>query len=202
MATAALGAPAVARAQEPESPASAPEQTNTREPDVFDRKPGYAQVQATISFGDGIRFNNPYRLATPLGSDAESLSRTAAYVDLGFAGLIGDPLGLQHGAVLRMSVAVEGVRQQVLTPGYLLWRRWRAPAAFGRLGVPIVVSPQATWGLEAGAGGALFVRGGLGFVGELVGGLVYGAGTRDKAVVTYPIVSAQLGIIAALEVLP
>ena len=191
--------PAIARADE--LAPSEPERVQN-EPGVFDTRPGYVQAQASVFLGDGIRFNNPYRLATPLGSDAESVSRTAAYLDIGFTGLLGDPLGLQHGITLRTSIAVEGVRQQVLTPGYVLWRRWRALAAYGRAGIPVVLAPQPTWGLEVAAGGALFVRGGIGLAGELVGGVIYGAGTRDKAVTTYPIVSAQLGLIFALEVLP
>jgi hypothetical protein len=165
-------------------------------------RPGYAQVQAHLFVGDALRFNNPYRLATPLGSDAESVSRTAAYVDFGVTGLLGDPLGLQHGLTLRTSFAVEGIRQQVITPGYVLWRRWRALAAYGRAGTPIVLTPQPTWGLEVAAGGVLFVRGGIGIAGELVGAVAYGAGTRDKAVTTYPMLGAQLGLLFALEVLP
>ena len=38
---------------------------------------------ATLALGDGLRFNNPYRLSTPLGKTPESVSLTAAYYDLG-----------------------------------------------------------------------------------------------------------------------
>jgi len=162
----------------------------------------FAQVFATAFVGDGLRFNNPYRLATPLGSSAESVSRTAAYSDIGIAGTLGDSLTLRHGASLRMSIAVEGVPQGVLTPSYLLWRRWRSLAAYGRFGVPIVVSPDVTWGVELGAGGVWFVRGGIGVAAEIVGDLFYGAGTREVQTPAYPVLSGQLGIVIAYEVLP
>jgi len=161
----------------------------------------YFQVLATTLVGDGLRFNNPYRLATPLGSTAESVSRTSSYVDLGLAATMGNPDGLQHGVSLRLSIALEGVQQGVFVPGYLGWYRKKSWAAFGRAGVPIVF-PQPTWGLEASIGGAWFVRAGIGLALEVVGDVFYGAGTREKNVVSYPTLSAQAGLIVAYEVLP
>ncbi len=165
-------------------------------------KPGYAQLFATAFVGDGLRFNNPYRLATPLGRTAESVSRTAAYTDVGVAATLGAPAGLQHGAALRVTFALEGVRQAVIAPSYVLWRRWTAWAVYGRAGAPVVLSPRTTWGLEAGGGAVFFPRAGLGVAGELVGDVFYGAGTREVATPAYPILSAQLGVIVAYEVLP
>lgn len=130
------------------------------------------------------------------------MSRTAAYVDLGLAATFGDPLGLQHGASLRTTVAAEGVGQVLMTPSYLAWRRWRAVAAWGRAGLPLVLSPDVTWGLEAAAGGAWFFRGGLGLAAELVGDVFYGAGTTEVRTATYPVLSGQLGFVVAYEVLP
>jgi hypothetical protein len=175
--------------------------SNEHGPD--DAKPGYVQLMATTFVGDGLRFNNPFRLATPLGSSAESVSRTAAYTDLGVAATFGNPLGLlEHGLALRGTLAVEGVGQFVLTPAYLGWKRWRAWAAYGRFGVPIALTPEPTWGFELGAGAVWFARAGLGIAGELVGDLFYGAGTREVAHPSYPILSAQLGFVAAWEILP
>jgi hypothetical protein len=165
-------------------------------------KPGYFELFGTSFVGDGIRFNNPYRLATPLGSSAESLSRTAAYADLGVAATIGNPLGYRHGVALRWSIALEGVPQIVVTPSYMLWRRWRAWGAYGRLGIPIVASPATTWGLEMGIGGVWFPRGGIGIATELVGDLFYGAGTREVSTPAYPVLSAQAGLLLEYEVLP
>lgn len=172
------------------------------EEDAFAVKDGYAQVFVTVMGGTGLRFNNPYRLATPLGDDAESVSRTAGYVDVGIAGTLGNPLGLQHGAALRTTAAVEGVGQVLMTPSYFAWRRWRSFAAFGRAGVPLVLTPEVTWGLEASAGGAWFFLGGVGVVAEVVGDLFYGAGTREVAAATYPVLSGQLGLLGTYEVLP
>jgi hypothetical protein len=165
-------------------------------------KSGYVQIFATAFVGDGLRFNNPYRLATPLGSDAESLSRTASYVDVGVAATLGNPLGWQHGIALRVSRSLEGVVQSVVVPSYLLWRRWPSIALYGRAGVPIVLTPETTWGLEAAGGGVWFVRGGIGVAAEVVGDLFYGAGTREIATPAYPVLSAQLGLVLAYEVLP
>lgn len=172
------------------------------EPDPFRTKPGYVQIFATSFVGEGLRFNNPYRLATPLGDDAESLSLTAPYVDIGLAATFGNPLGLQHGGALRTSVALQGVGQVVMTPSYLAWRRWRSLALYGRAGIPIVATPDLTWGLEAGVGGTWFFLGGIGLAAEVVGDVFYGAGTREKATTTYPVLSGQLGFVLAYEVLP
>jgi hypothetical protein len=161
-----------------------------------------ATVLASALFGDGLRFDNPYRLATPLGSTAESVSRTSSYVDLGVAIVLGDARGLQHGAALRTSVAVEGVQQGVFTPSYLLWRRFKYWALFGRVGPSIVLAPDLTWGFEASAGGAWFARAGVGVAAELVGDVFYGAGTRDVATPAYPVLSGQLGVIVSYEVFP
>ncbi len=175
-------------------------ETTREEP--FAVKEGYAQLFVSVMGGTGLRFNNPYRLATPLGSDAESVSRTAGYLDIGVAGTLGNPLGLQHGAALRTTAAVEGVGQVVMTPSYFGWRRWRSFAAFGRAGIPLVLTPDVTWGLEASAGGAFFFLGGVGVVAEVVGDVFYGAGTRDVAAATYPVLSGQLGLLGTYEVLP
>jgi hypothetical protein len=172
-----------------------------REPLPWAHTSGYS-VFATAFLGDGLRFNNPYRLATPLGSTAESVSRSATYTELGVGAALGDPLGFEHGATLRAAFAVEGIPQAVLTPSYLLWRRWRVWAAYGRLGVPIVATPESTWGVEAAGGGVWFIRGGLGLAAELVGDVFYGAGTRDAATPAYPMLSGQLGLFFAYEVLP
>jgi hypothetical protein len=172
------------------------------EPDPFRTRPGYVQIFLTTFFGDGLRFNNPYRLSTPLGSDAESVSRTAPYIDIGLGATFGNPLGFQHGATLRTSAALSGVGQVVMTPSYLGYRRWSAIALYGRAGIPIVVTPDATWGLEAGLGATWYFLGGIGVAAEMVGDVFYGAGTRDKATVTYPVLSGQLGFVVAYEVLP
>lgn len=168
----------------------------------FATKPGYAQVFVTVMGGLGLRFNNPYRLPTALGDDAESVSRSASFVDMGLAATLGSPLGLQHGAALRASVAVEGVGQVVMTPSYFGFRRRGALAAFGRVGVPIVLTPNVTWGLEGSVGGAFFFLGGLGVAAEVVGDVIYGAGTRDVKTATYPILSGQLGLIGTYEMFP
>lgn len=194
--------PVLASEDDPTPAEQADKAERAREPDPFRTKPGYVQLFATTFVGEGLRFNNPYRLATPLGSDAESLSLTAPYVDIGIAATFGNPLGLQHGGALRTTAALQGVGQVVMTPSYLAWRRWRSLALYGRAGIPIVATPDLTWGLEAGVGGTWFFLGGIGVAAELVGDVFYGAGTAEKATVTYPVLSGQLGLVVAYEVLP
>lgn len=190
-------APRVVAADEDAPPAESPK---GEEP--LASKPGYAQVFATVMGGTGLRFNNPYRLSTPLGEDAESVSRTNAYVDLGLAMTLGSPLGFQHGASLRTSVGVEGVDQVVMTPSYFGWRRKGPLAGFVRGGVPLVLTPDVTIGLEAALGGAFFFLGGVGVIAEMVGDLFYGTGTREVRTATYPVLSGQLGLVGTYEVLP
>jgi len=185
-----------AESQEPDAPAS------PKKDEPFATKPGYAQVIATMMGGTGLRFNNPYRLSTPLGGDAESVSRTNAYVDIGLAMTLGNPLGFQHGAALRTTVGVEGVGQVVMTPSYFGWWRRGALAAFGRAGVPLVLTPDPTVGLEGALGGVFFFLGGIGVVAEVVGDVFYGTGTREVATATYPVLSGQLGLLGTYEVLP
>ncbi len=194
-----LGVPAVAHADDD---GAAPAEKPQPEPDPLGTKPGYVQLFFTSFLGEGLRFNNPYRLASPLGDDAESLSTTAPYVDIGIAATFGHPLGIQHGAALRTSVAAKGVGQVVMTPSYLAWRRWRSLAVYGRAGTPMVLTPDVTWGLETGVGATYFVLGGIGIAAEVVGDVFYGTGTREKATTTYPVLSGQLGFVIAYEVLP
>jgi hypothetical protein len=196
-------APGLAHADGPDAPPAASAATPPlRREEPFATKPGYAQLFATVMGGTGLRFNNPYRLSTPLGSDAQSVSRTAGYVDLGLAVTLGHPLGFQHGFALRSTVAVEGVGQAVFTPSYFGWRRRGTIAGYLRAGVPIVATPDLTWGLEGALGGVFFLLGGFGIVAELVGDVFYGQGTREASVVTYPVLSGQLGFLGSLEVLP
>jgi hypothetical protein len=170
--------------------------------DAFATKPGAIAVLVSTMAGDGLRFNDPYRLATVLGSDAQSVSRSATYLDVGAALLVGAPYGLRHGVALRWSIAVEGVAQSAIAPSYELWRRWRAWAAYGRLGPSLVLNPDTTWGLEASCGGIWFVRGGVGLTAEIVGDVFYGAGTRDVATPAYPMLSGEIGVTFDYEVLP
>src|ERR1700722_12467846 len=155
---------------------------------------GWVDFAATSFVGDGLRFNNPYRLATVLGSNAESLSRTAVYADLGGAMFLGDPTTLAHGLAVRTSIALEGVPQTVLTPTYVALHRWGPWGAYGRAGPTLVLTPDTTWGLEGAAGGLWFPLAGVGIAAEVVGDVFYGAGTRDVEVATYPVLSAQLGL--------
>jgi len=167
------------------------------------KRSGYVQVFATAQGGAGLRFNNPFRLATQLSSSAEAVSRTAAYAELGVGATLGDPLGLQHGATVRMAFALEGVQQAVLTPSYMIFLRTSGPfAAFARAGVPVVLTPNRTFGVEGALGAVWFVRAGLGLTGELVGDVFWGTGTRDRGTPAYPLLSAQAGLLVAYEVMP
>jgi hypothetical protein len=68
--------------------------------------------------------------------------------------------------------------------------------------VPIVLTPDTTFGMEGAAGGVWFVRAGIGLAAELVGDVFYGAGTREVETPAYPVLSAQAGLWLSWEVLP
>src|SRR5258708_7212347 len=95
-------------------------------------RPTYVRAFGTLGAGVGLRFNDPYRLQHQLGADAQGLSSTAPYFDLGIGATFGDPFGWQHGAVLRWDRSLSGVSQSVITPSYVLLRRWIAFEAWGR----------------------------------------------------------------------
>jgi hypothetical protein len=157
-----------------------------------------------LSLGKGLRFNNPYRLATPLGDTPESLSLTAAYYDLALGFVRGPARGLGHGAVLHLSIAAQGIPQEALSVSYTALERLEGGRTllFGRAGIPIVLAPDLTGGLEIAVGAAYMITAGLGVQSELVGSLYYGAATPDHSVSTIPVVSAQLGLFVDYEVLP
>lgn len=149
---------------------------------------------ATLSVGRGLRLNNPYRLATPLGDSAESLSLSATYLDLGLGMLFADD-GFHHGPSLSGALALQGIGQLVLTPSYLgeleVGRAW---VLRGRLGLPLVVTPDTTVGMEAAVGSRLGVAYGLGLIAELVGSVFFGAATEERSVTTIPVIALQVGV--------
>jgi hypothetical protein len=164
---------------------------------------GYAHLFGTLELGKGLRFNNPYRLATQLGATAESVSLTSTYLDLGGAVAFGPPNGLEHGVALHLSFALAGVAQAVLTPTYFAaYRGPRRFVAYGRLGPSVVLTPDPTIGGELAAGFGYFFTARLAVAGELVGDVFYGAGTPVKGITTYPILSGQLGLLVDYEILP
>jgi hypothetical protein len=158
---------------------------------------------AGLSFGRGIRFNNPYRLQTELGDDAESLSLTATYTDLQ-AGLAFGGVGrFSHGGALNASFALDGIPQQVLTPSYvLLYRLDQRFELIGRAGIPVVLAPDSNVGFELAAGGIYRLTAALGLTASLVGSLFYGAATLETSRTTIPIASLELGLRYEYEVLP
>ncbi len=156
----------------------------------------------SLAVGRGLRFNNPYRLATPLGDTAESVSLAATYLDFGLAVLFGQR-DFRHGAALSGSVALQGIGQFVLTPSYM--------AQFGlshgvgvraRVGVPVVVAPDTSLGLEAAVGPSIDMAYGLGAALELVGSVFFGAATDQTSVTTIPMLSLQVGVFFDHQVSP
>jgi hypothetical protein len=173
---------------------------DTRDAAPSDRT--YLRAWAATAVGMGIRFNNPYRLATPLGDNAESLSRTAPYGTLGVGAWFGRPRGLQHGPVLRYDRSLSGVPQNVITPSYGVFKRGAWIGGWSRVGFPILLSPDANLGAELAVGGAFYARAGIGITTEIIGDLFWGAATPDNKRPTYPVLSGQLGVVVEWERLP
>lgn len=167
-----------------------------------DRAP-YVHLLGGASVGRSLRFNNPFRLAEPLGDTAESVSLAAAYLDLSVAALIGLPWGPQHGLWVHNSLALTGIDQSVVSPSYVfLWRFHQGHALYGRGGPSIVMSPDLNVGFEAAAGGVYMLTGSVGLTGELVGSAYYGASTREVAATFTPLLSLQAGLVLDWEALP
>jgi hypothetical protein len=197
VATSPVHEPAPDQAPEPQRPS--PPASRVR----LDARGPYVHLFGAAWVGRGLRFNNPYRLEYQLGDTGESLSLSATYLDLAAGVSLGDPDGWQHGVALHFSEALEGINQDVLTPCYQALRRV-APRwlVLARAGVPIVIRPDATGGVEVAAGGVWYVQAGLGLSAELVGSLFYGAGTWQRSVTTIPMLSLQVGVFGGYEVLP
>ena len=156
----------------------------------------------SLALGRGLRFNNPYRLETPLGDSAESVSLAATYLDIGGALLFGER-DFRHGATLGGDVALQGIGQFVLTPSYLAqFGLTETLAVSGRVGVPIVVAPDTTLGLEAAVGSSVAFAYGLGAQLELVGSVYFGAATDETSITTIPMLSLQVGVFFEHGVLP
>ncbi len=163
----------------------------------------YLHLMGAASWGKGLRFNNPYRLATPLGDSAESVSATAGYLNLAVSVSSGNPSGLLHGGSLALSVATDGIPQEVLTPAYQIGLRLPPHfLAYARAGLPFVLEPDPNVGYELGVGGVYWLTAGIGASFELIGSLFYGAATQDTAATAIPILSGQLGVALSYEVLP
>jgi hypothetical protein len=157
----------------------------------------------TVTLGKGLRFNNPYRLATPIGDSPESVSFTAAYLDLGIGAAYGSAYGLKHGGEVALGIATDGISQQVLGLSYVaLYPVHEDILLRGRGGFPIVLGPDSNIGFELGVGGAWLVTGGIGITAELTGSLFYGAATLDKSTTTIPLLALELGVWLDYEVFP
>lgn len=177
-------------------------------PPELDLSPSVAQTRLEVptlmhafgelSLGKGLHFNNPYRLGS-----TDAVGFTATYVDLGLGLVVGPPNGLQHGGRLGLSIATDGVPQEVLDFSYVaLFPVGEHALLRGRAGMPLVLRPDSTIGLELGVGAAWLITGGLGLTADLVGNLFYGAATQDRETTTIPVLALQVGAFFDHEVLP
>jgi hypothetical protein len=163
----------------------------------------YVHGFGELMLGKGLRLNNPFRLATPTGDDPDGLSFTAYYLDLGAGAAFGPPDGLQHGGEVSLSIATDGIAQQVMTLSYVALYPVASNALVrGRAGMPIVLSPDGNVGMELAFGGAWLLTGGFGLSAELVGSLFYGAATNEKSSTSVPVLSLEIGAWFDHEVLP
>ncbi len=199
---AAAGPPALADEAAYAKPAK-PAEASSPEARKDDSPGGYINMFATLAFGDGLRFNNPFRLETQLGADAASLSLTPAYVDLGANMTFGLPSRVQHGASVHFGTSLSGVSQTFLNASYILdYHGFAAWMLHARIGPTFLLSPDINVGGELAGGFSYFVTGALGLTSELAFDLFYGAGTLERDYTVVPTLSLQLGIIVDFEVLP
>jgi len=164
---------------------------------------GYQHWLGGVYLGSGLRFNNPYRLRRELGHDAKSLSLEPTYLDVHLGRTFSDPDDFEHGVSLHVSIALDGVRQEVATPCYLVVKRL-SPRFLGyaRAGFPIVLEPDASVGVEAALGSAYFLSANFGIGAELAFSTFYGAATIEQGVTVIPVASLALGVFFDWERLP
>lgn len=163
----------------------------------------YLRSQIDAGVGKGLRFNNPFRLQTQLGSNAESLSLSAAYLDLRGVVLFGDPFGWHYGAAASVALAVQGVPQQVVTPAFTTGLP--LSEAFwlnGFLGCPLVLGPDFNAGVEFGLEVSYWPRAGWGIYTGLAWDQFWGAATDESTAAAIPILAAQAGLSLQYELLP
>lgn len=209
-ASAAEPAPAERAAPDPIPPDTA-EQPDSKEARAFERlrkrleadPSPYARVFLTGATGFGLRFNNPYRLATQLGEDASSVSIPGPYVDFAASVVLGPPNWFQHGASLHVGGTVAGVLQPFITPSYVLAYRADLPIlVYGRVGTPILLAPDPNIGGEIAGSLSYFFNSGFGLTSEIAFDLFYGAATLEEQYSVVPILNFQLGVIVDYEFLP
>jgi len=158
----------------------------------------YIHAFAELALGKGVHTNNPYRLGT-----SDAFGFTAAYLDLSVGLAFGPPDALEHGFQLSLLGATEGVGQQVFGAYYVALLPVGEHAILrGRAGLPLVLTPDTTMGLEAAAGGAWLFTGGIGASAELVGSFFYGAASPDRTKTAIPVIALQIGAWFDHEVLP
>lgn len=162
----------------------------------------YVHFFGTVAAGTALRFNNPYRLATQLGATGQSVSIAAPYSDVALAALIGSPKGVHHGIHVHLSTAFTGVSQSVLAPSYIAALRRQSFTLYGRAGLPFVLSPQTSTGLEFAGGVLYYLRSGVALTAELGESLYYGAATREVAATFIPLTYLQAGVAVDWEALP
>jgi len=200
----ALGTALTAQARaEPTSPSSGLDLSSgvAKTPAPLDGT--YVHGFGELMLGKGLRLNNPFRLATPTGDEPDGLSLTATYLDLGVGAAFGPPSGLKHGGEVSLSIATDGIAQQVMSLSYVALYPLTPQALLrGRGGLPVVFGPDSNVGMELAAGAAWLFTGGLGLSVELVGSLFYGAATQEKSSTTVPVISLEIGAWFDHEVLP
>lgn len=163
----------------------------------------YLRSQVDAGMGKGVRFNNPFRLQTQLGSNAESLSLSAAYLDLRGVVLFGDPFGWHYGAAASVALAVQGVPQQVVTPAFTTGLP--LSEAFwlnGFLGCPLVLGPDFNAGVELGVEVSYWPRAGWGLYTGLAWDQFWGAATDESTAASIPMLAVQAGLSLQYELLP
>lgn len=177
------------------APATDPSAPRARAPVTAELEPEPWQLSGTLGLGRGLRFNNPYRLATPLGNTAQSVSLSATYLDLGVQLLAPALPGIEQGASLDALFALDGIAQLGLTPSYVI-QFALAERLFlhGRVAIPFVITPDTTLGLEAAVGPRFDLAWGLGLTAELIGSVFFGAATEQRSVTTIPMLSFQIGV--------
>ncbi|MCB9616530.1 MAG: hypothetical protein H6722_29190 [Sandaracinus sp.] len=101
---------------------------------------------------------------------------------------------------------IDPMQQWVLSPGYAVRVGFPAGAVpdfvvRGRVGIPVVLAPDVTWGVEVDASFTYALLAGLGIYAEVGYGTFFGAEDRAGDLTVNPVIGLELGAMLDWEVL-
>ncbi|MCB9635116.1 MAG: hypothetical protein H6721_23570 [Sandaracinus sp.] len=166
------------------------------------------RVLASVGFGTSIRLVKNLELQQERFAPAYLELRGA--VALPQRGRVGHELSLAVTGNLSgdgsYTSGIDPMQQWVVSPGYAVRVGFPAGAVpdfvvRGRVGIPVVLTPDVTWGVEVDASFTYALLAGLGIYAEVGYGTFFGAEDRAGDLTVNPMIGLELGVMLDWEVL-